>query len=188
MPRCRAALFWLLLMASPATLWAQALEAPAAPLRIRPGLWESRLAVETGDPFLDVMLSDAQARIAALPPEQRQQLERAMAANGLALGAQPNSLRACVTPEQAARDELPQQIAACRSLDIRRQGNTVSARFDCQVEPPLQGEGRVTLQSATAYRGEGRVSTVLMGQPRDVTLRYSGRWLGDACPTVAARP
>jgi Protein of unknown function (DUF3617) len=169
------------------TAGAGAADAPDTPLRVRPGLWESQLSVQTGDPLVDMLLSDAQARMAALPPDQRQNLERMMASRGLALGAQPNTLRACISPEQAAHDELPQAIGPCRSLQTVRSGNTLRVRFECTLEPPLRGDGEVTLQSATAYSGQSRVDTVLMGQPRQVQLRTSGRWLADDCGTTAPR-
>jgi hypothetical protein len=158
-----------------------------AALRVRPGLWESRVEAQTGDPLLDALLADAQARVAALPPEQREALARAMASRGLALGAQPNTLRACITPEQAAHDELPQAIGPCRALQTERSGNTLRLRFACTLEPPLRGEGELTLQSATAYSGQSRVDTVLLGQPRQVQLRSTGRWLADDCGTTAPR-
>jgi hypothetical protein len=158
-----------------------------APLRVRPGLWESRLSIQTGDPFVDALLSDAQARVAELPPDQRQNLERMMASRGLALGAQPNTLRACISPEQAASDELPQAIGPCRSLQTVRSGNTLRVRFECTLEPPMRGDGEVTLQSATAYSGQSRVDAVVMGQPRQVQLRSTGRWLADDCGTTAPR-
>lgn len=175
---------WAMLAASALSSGAQ-----AQTHKVQPGLWENQVTIQTGDPMLDQMAADMQARMAGLPPDQRQMLEQMMAARGVRMGARPNTLQACITPEQAARDELPQQSEQCQQLEAQRSGNTLKVKFACETSPPAKGEGEFTLISPTRYSGKTRVDTVVQGQPAQLNILLSGRWLGADCkPAAPARP
>ncbi|ACB36438.1 conserved hypothetical protein [Leptothrix cholodnii SP-6] len=175
---------WAVLAAS--ALWPVA---QAQTHKVQPGLWENQVTIQTGDPVLDQMAADMQARLAGLPPEQRQMVEQMMAARGVRMGARPNTLQACITPEQAARDELPQQSEQCQQLEAQRDGNTIKVKFTCETSPPAKGEGEFTLISPTRYSGRTRVDTVVQGQPAQVNILLSGRWMGADCKAAPpARP
>lgn len=161
--------------------------AQAQALKVKPGLWENQVTIQTGDPMLDQMAADAQARIAGLPPEQRQMVEQMMAARGVRMGSKPNAVQACITPEQAARDELPQQSENCSQFQTQRSGNTVKVQFKCQTEPPASGSGEFTLISPTQYTGKTRVDTVIQGQPQQVNVLLAGRWLAADCKAPPPR-
>jgi hypothetical protein len=156
--------------------------------KVQPGLWENQFTIQTGDPLLDQMASDMQARMGALPPEQRQMIEQMMASRGVRMGTKPNTVQACITPEQAARDELPQQNEQCKQVDAQRSGNTVKVKFRCESNPPASGEGEFTLISPTRYSGRTRVDTVVQGQPAQLNVVLDGRWLAADCKTAAPAP
>jgi hypothetical protein len=111
-----------------------------------------------------------------------------MAARGVRMGSKPNTLQACITPEQAARDELPQQSEQCTQLQSQRSGNTVKVQFKCQTNPPASGTGEFTLISPTRYSGKSQIDTVLQGQPQQVTVLLAGRWLAADCKAAASAP
>ena len=175
-----------LLSASLALTAAQAqTQTQAPPHKVQPGLWENQVTIQTGDPMLDQMAADAQARLAGLPPEQRQMVEQMMAARGVRMGTKPNTLQACITPEQAARDELPQQSENCTQFETQRSGNTVKVQFKCETNPPASGTGEFTLLGPTRYSGKTQVDTVVQGQPQKVTVLLAGRWLAADCKAAA---
>jgi Protein of unknown function (DUF3617) len=173
---------WALLAASALLSGAQ-----AQTHKVQPGLWENQVTIQTGDPVLDQMAADMQARMAGLPPDQRQMIEQMMASRGMRMGTKPNTLQACITPEQAARDELPQQSEQCKQVEAQRSGNTVKVKFSCETSPAGQRRGRVhahqpdSLQRQDAGR-HGRAGPAGAAQHRAQRALAGGRLpCGDTC-------
>lgn len=162
--------------------------------RMKPGLWEIRNQMQGGSGAMSAeiaqQMAEAQRQLQALPPEQRRQMEEMMKAQGLgglSVGPQGTSLRLCVTPEQAARDELPQAEPGC-TQEVQRRGKVWHYRFSCQGNPPASGEGEYTLTSPTAASGRMRLRTVVDGQPQTMDVTTTSTWLGSDCGGVKPRP
>jgi hypothetical protein len=65
--------------------------------KLEPGLWEMTMRVSgTG---MDAAMAQMQAQMASMPPEQRKMVEKMMAGKGVGVGAKPNTVRVCITPE-----------------------------------------------------------------------------------------
>ena len=156
--------------------------------KIRPGLWEHSMSMKSQSGQIEGAMAMAQKAMAALSPDQRKQMEQMMAAKGIQLGkdgngAQNQTVKACITPAQAAMDELPQQAGCTQQVD-RVDTSTLKIAFQCKGNartPPTSGEGTVQLQGPEAYTGQFRIKTAISGKPEQIDMAQSGKWLSDQC-------
>jgi hypothetical protein len=119
-----------------------------------------------------------------MPADQRKMVEQMMAAQGVKLGPAGNSLRVCITKEDAALDQVPQYEGDCRQQVVERTGNTVKVKFNCSGDPPSSGEGEVTFLKPTAYTGKATIDTVVAGKPERLNVNQAGKWLADDCGSI----
>jgi hypothetical protein len=156
--------------------------------QMKPGLWEITAKVQGGAGGGDMAaaMAAAQQQMQNLPPEQRAQLEAMMKGRGVALGPQGNTVRVCVTPEQAAREELPQAQEGC-TQQSQRSGKVIRYKFACQSEPPMTGEGEYTLLSPTSASGRTVIRTSVAGRAETVTMDNRSTWLGADCGELKPR-
>ena len=149
-----------------------------------PGLWEIRNRMG-GNPEMEKAMADMQQQLAAMPPAQRQQMEAMMRQNGMSVGAGgAMTLKVCITPEMAARAELPSQTEGdCTMTVVSRSGNTLKSKFVCQ-NPPSTGEGSFTLSGDKAYTSHMVMRTTRNGKPETLTVDGDARWLSASCGNV----
>jgi hypothetical protein len=123
-----------------------------------------------------------------LPPAQRRMVEDMMAKQGVGVGGSGggnNTIKMCVSAEQAARSDLPQrQDGHCTQEVLERSGAKVRYRFTCGGERPASGEGEYTMTSPTEYSGRSTITSTVKGQPEKVEVTNSGRWLGSDCGNI----
>ncbi|MYM31706.1 DUF3617 family protein [Duganella sp. CY15W] len=155
---------------------------------IKPGLWETNSKVKTGNAQTDQAMSAALSQLAALPPEQRAQMEAMMAKNGVSMpkaGANGGiTMTACVTPEMASRKEIPlNQKGKCTSQQDQVPGG-LNIAFTC-TDPASSGNGQLRFQGDSAYTMTMNVTNNSGTGPQQATVESTGRWLSAACP---ARP
>jgi hypothetical protein len=94
------------------------------------------------------------------------------------------ALKVCITPDMAARSELPSQSEGqCTSTVTSRSGNTLKMRFVCQ-NPPSTGEGTYTFSGDTAYTMKMVMTTTRQGKPESMTMDGQGKWLAAGCGSV----
>lgn len=173
------------------TLLLAALAGPASAQKLAPGLWEHAMTMKSGSGQAEQGMAQMQQELARMPPEQRKMVEQMMASRGVAMGAAPGApttVKLCITPEQAARDELPQHDGRCKQTSMERSGNKMRFTFACSGEPPSRGEGEFTLESAKAHRGRVVVDTTVQGKPERMEMQTRGRWLAADCGSVKPRP
>jgi hypothetical protein len=97
-------------------------------------------------------------------------------------------VKVCITPEMAARQELPTQTEGdCKIQLGARTGNTMKMSFTC-TNPPSSGEGTYTFRGNTGYDMAMRVKTTHEGKPMNVTMDGTGRWLSADCGKVRPVP
>jgi hypothetical protein len=161
--------------------------------KMKPGLWEISARVQGGGAAggggggdLASAMAMAQQQMQNLPPEQRAQMEAMMKGRGVALGPQGNTVRVCVTREQAEREELPQAQEGCTQQG-QRSGKVFRYTFSCRTEPPMSGEGEYTLTSATSASGRTVVRTVVGGRSETVNVENTSTWLGADCGDLKPR-
>jgi len=163
-----------------------ALAAPAGQ-SIRPGLWHIENKISSNDPGTDQTLSLLLQQAGNLPPEQRQMLARMAAQNGIempTIGADGGiGVSACITPEMAARQQIPTgQRGDCVSHNTAQPGG-VKISFTC-ANPPSSGEGSLRFIGESDFSMTTNIVSSARGAPERVEVNSSGRWLG-ACPAAA---
>lgn len=196
-PRPHAAVARALARPAAAAWLAAAATCPVmAQTTIAPGLWENTLTMKSGSGQIEAAAALMRDRIAAMPPEQRQRIEAMMAARGASGGlpaaaglasGRPTRVQVCITPEQAARDDLPLHDGRCKATDKQRSGNTLRVQFTCSGEHPASGSAEFTLLGDKQSKGMVRVDTTVAGRPEQIQVEQSGRWLGADCGNVAPR-
>lgn len=160
---------------------------------MRPGLWDHSISMKSQSGQMEAAMAQAQKAMASMPPAQRKQMEQMMAAQGLNIrsGPQGHSVKVCITPEQAAMDQIPQQDGCTQKVQ-RVDASTMKVRFSCkggQGEPPTSGEGTVQFQSPTAYTGQFKIKTTgANGKPEQIDMAQSGKWLSGDCGAIKPAP
>lgn len=160
--------------------------AHASAQTIKPGLWELSNKINTGDAQTDQALSTALSQLALLPPDQRAQVQAMMRQNGVSMpqAGSDGSLKltACVTPEMAARKELPlNQPGQCTSKQEPVTGG-LNVSFVC-TNPASSGNGQIRLHGDTAYTATMNVTNNSGAGPGNATVASNGRWVSAICPT-----
>jgi hypothetical protein len=155
---------------------------PAAAQNLKPGLWEVRQKVQ-GNPEMERQMEEARKQMAAMPPEQRKQIEAMMARPGLQMGPGGDSIRMCLTREMVERDQIPANQGDCKVTQQQRSGNTLRANFTCS-NPPSSGESQVTFTSSETYSMRTTATATVGGRPERMTVEGTGKWLGADCGSL----
>ncbi|RPJ48334.1 MAG: DUF3617 domain-containing protein [Betaproteobacteria bacterium] len=158
--------------------------APAAAQTMKPGLWEitNKMGGDQGAKMAAAQ-EQMQKQLAAMPPEQRKQMEKMMAQQGVGMAPQAGggmASRICISKEMAARNEAPAQQGDCKQDILQRSGNTTRFKFICS-KPPSSGEGEVTLLSPEAYTMKMKMTSHAKGKPEQMTMEAQGKWLSNDC-------
>jgi hypothetical protein len=167
-----------------ATLTASALSAQAQ--STRPGLWEVNSKMG-GNPEMDAAMAQMQKQMASMPPEQRKLMEEMMAKQGVSIGAGTGGgmlVKMCITPEMAARQEMPSQTEGdCTTTITSRSASVLKMNFVCK-NPPSTGEGTYTFSGDTAYTMKMVMKSMQDGKPHNMTIDGQGKWLSKDCGTI----
>lgn len=151
---------------------------------IKPGLWETNNKIASGSGKVNDMMAMAQQQLASMNPEQRAKIEGMMARQGVMLNNDGVVAKVCITPEMAAKRQLPvQQRGNCSFQHAPLAGKTMSYSFTC-TNPDGRGEGSATFNSPTAYTSSTRVTTTATGASETVSIDSTGRWLAADCGAV----
>ena len=92
----------------------------ASAQNMKPGLWEHSFTMKSQSGKMEQGMAELQKQIAAMPPEKRKQMEQMMAQSGVAMGSKVNVVKVCVTPEDAARMDMPKFNDQCKQEVIKR--------------------------------------------------------------------
>lgn len=157
----------------------------AAQQQLKPGLWEINNKMK-GNPQMDAAMEQMQKQLAAMPPEQRKQMEDMMAQRGVRMapgGAGGGmTVQMCMTKEMVERKEMPVR-EGCKTTKQDRSGNTMKVAFTCS-NPPSSGEGEFTFTSDQAYSTHMVVRTAVQGRETTTEMDGSGKWLGADCGSI----
>lgn len=172
-------------LAAAAAALALGVAAPAAAQSLKPGLWEIQHK-SSGNPEMDKAMAEARQQMAAMPPEQRKQVEAMMAKQGMQMAPGAGgamAIRVCMTPEMVQRNEVPVQQGDCRTTQQQRSGNTMKVAFTC-ANPPTTGESQVTFASPEAYSSRTTMTTTAGGKAQKTTMESTGKWVAADCGSV----
>ena len=154
----------------------------ASAQNLKPGLWEVRHKMQ-GTPEMERQLEEARKQMAAMPPEQRRQMEAMMAGRGVQMGVGGHSVRMCLTREMVERNEIPAQQGDCRMTNQQRTGNTLKVNFTC-TNPPSSGESRMTINSPESYAMKTTASSSIDGRVETMSVEGAGQWVGAVCGSL----
>lgn len=151
---------------------------------MKPGQWELNSKMKSANAEVDQAMTAALQQLNNLPPAQRQQMEQMMAQNGATMPRLAGNggvvMSACITPEMAARHELPTgQQGQCSSHSQQVNGG-MNVSFSC-TNPPSSGQGQVRFHGDTAFTMNMNVTTSARGAPEQMTVETAGRWLAPNC-------
>jgi hypothetical protein len=155
---------------------------------IRPGLWEETISVKSDNAQMNAAMDQMKQRMAAMTPEQRAAMEKAMAAHGGGFNpGTPNTMRVCVTKEQIARGFHPEERGHCSRTNISTSGNVTKFDFACQSERGgISGHGVYTELADTAFTVSTAAEMVspkmTMHMQNDLTGRFISSDCGDVKP------
>lgn len=155
----------------------------------KPGLWEIRQKPQL-DPQRQAQMEQMQKQMAALPPEQRKQLESMMTKNGVSMNFQGGelTLKSCVTKEQADRAALPRTEGKCEH-DSKRSGDKLLVNFRCS-NPASEGTNEITFLGADHYLTKSEIRSQRDGKTEMLRSTGEARYLGSDCGplTPKAKP
>jgi hypothetical protein len=122
---------------------------------MKAGLWEMKTVKQVMDgKDMQARMAGAQAKMqqamANMPPEQRKQMEAAMAKQGSAMSGS-GAMRMCISPEMAARENLMvDPEGKCEPAKVSRSGNRTSFEFNCKTATgSMVGKGDSTFAGDT---------------------------------------
>ncbi|WP_166838312.1 DUF3617 domain-containing protein [Rheinheimera pleomorphica] len=165
----KATAILLSLFVSSATLAAPTLE-------MEPGRWQHSFTLQSADGELERAMAEMQKQLAAMPAQQRQMMEAMMQSQGMAIGQNGGSIEVCLSADDIAKGQLPQQDGCQQQLT--EQNGSFKISFQCNTKPPSKGEGEFRLLNRKAYEGQLRVNTTHNGKPQQMTMQQQGKWLG----------
>ena len=159
---------------------------PAAAQSIKPGLWEMTSKMG-GNPQMEQAMAEMRKQLASMPPDQRKQMEAAMAQQGVKMGGAAAgggmTAQVCITKEMAERQEMPMNQAGCKITSQSKSGNVTKMAYAC-TNPPSSGEGTYTYHSAEAFSSKMVVKTAVQGRTETMTMDGGGKWLKADCGAV----
>jgi hypothetical protein len=164
----------------------------ASAQQLRPGLWEHQATMKTGSGQMEAAMARMKEQLDAMPPEKRKQIEDAMGRQGLGAGmpaaGQPMTVKVCLSAEQAARNEIPQQQGQCKQTGSTRSGNTVKFKLECSGPRKATGEGEFTLISDKEHKGRVTMTSERKSREDTMEMEHHARWLAADCGEVKPRP
>lgn len=154
---------------------------PVAAQNLKPGLWEVRHKMN--NPQMDAAMAEMRKQLANMPPQQRKQMEAAMAQHGVRMAPGQDgamAMQVCMTKEMIERNEMPLE-QGCTMTRNQRSGNSLRFAFSC-TNPPSSGEGEVSFQGSEAYTNRMTVTTTTSkGRTETMQMEGSGRFLKADC-------
>ena len=123
------------LLAVAALAWPLVASAQTPP-KMRPGLWEHGFSMASQSGELEAAMKQMQQQMASLPPDQRKMMQDMMAKQGVGIGPGGNTVKLCLSKEDAERDSP----TAARRLhpDRPAQRQCLAGGLSVQGAPALQ--------------------------------------------------
>ena len=153
---------------------------------IRPGLWEETVNVKSDNAQMNAAMEQMKQRMAAMTPEQRAAMEKAMAGRGgVGMGGSGNAMRVCVTKEQIARGFRPEEKGHCSRSNVSTSGNVTKFDFACQSERGgITGHGVYTELSDSAFTVSTAADMTSPKMTMHIQNDMTGKFISSDCGDV----
>lgn len=166
---------------------ALAFSAAAQAQSTKPGLWEVTQKMG-GNAQMDQAASQMQQQMAGMSPAERKMMQDMLAKQGMSMpaagGGGGMAMKICITPEMAAKQDMPMQTEGeCTTTITSRSASALKMNFVCK-NPPSTGEGTYTFSGDSAYTMKMLVNTTHKGKPQSMTMDGQGKWLSASCGAV----
>jgi hypothetical protein len=159
--------------------------AEASAQNLKPGLWEMTQTMKGGSGDMSQGRSQAQQKMANMPPEQRKAMEEMMAKHGVKMNpAGPGggmAITTCMTKDMVERHEMPSQRGDCKATKHERSGNKLKVAFTCTS---ATGEGEYTFVSPEAFTMKMTMHMTMQGKQETMNMEGAGKWLSADCGNV----
>lgn len=155
------------------------LAAQADDLDIKPGLWEHQMSMKSESGQLEQQLEMARQQMESMPAAQKKMMEDMFAKQGISLDFGNQTVRNCVTEEEAARGDLDWSENADCEHDVVSSGDSTRIKFTC---PNDNASGEMVLEGDSAYSGKSTAQVNMGGSPETITITHNGRWISADCP------
>jgi hypothetical protein len=154
---------------------------------MKPGLWSVATKM-SGNAEMDRAMAEMQKQMAAMPADQRKQMEAMLAKGGMGsfnAGAGGGiSTQLCFTKEMLARGDEPYRAEGeCTQTRTSASGGKVRFKFQC-TKPKSSGEGEFDVGSPESYGGRITVTSEERGKPQTMTINVAGKFVGANCGSV----
>lgn len=160
--------------------------ASAQNLKLRPGLWELQSTMKSASGQMEAAMAQMQQQLAAMPPEQRKQMEQMMGGMNLPSSDGGHTMKICMTQKDADMDRVEMR-QGCTQKITRADAKTLKVNFQCTAqadEPASSGEGTITIASPTAYSSTHQMKTTVNGKAEQMNMTQKGQWLAADCGAV----
>ena len=93
------------------------------------------------------------------------------------------TLQVCITPEQAARQELPPPDPKCSTRITGRTASSMKFALECPAEQ-MRGEGEMVFAGPKAYDGRFTMQQSRGGNVMQMESTLAAKWLAADCGAV----
>lgn len=139
---------------------------------LKPGLWEMQMK----NAEIEAAMKQLQQEMAAMPPDQRAQMEKMMGQKGAAM-APGGLVRVCHTADSLKQRGPVNEEPGC-STKTQWSGNGGSFEMSCK--DGRKGKGEFAMVGSDAYKGFFEMTDPKMaGKP--FRMEQSGRWISPDC-------
>lgn len=196
------------LLLTPLFVLALPVMAQSVKVDMAPGLWENKMQY-TGDGAaqmqqmqsaqMETAMAEMKKQFAAMPPEQRKQMEALMEQSGVKMSEEGISFqnnqvqisadgataKNCVTQAQIDSGDMGMDDSEeCTSTLTQVSKNRFKSVQVCTGENPSRSEGDITFISPKRYSGTGNMTQTVNGQSHKLTVAIEGTWLGSDCGDI----
>ena len=152
---------------------------------LRPGLWEETVTSKTDNAQANAAMEQMKQRLAAMSPEQRAAMEKAMGGHALPGSGAPNVIRVCITKEQAERSFAPDGNGRCTRTNVSTSGSTTKFDFACQsAHGTVTGHGAFTAMGDSAFAVSSSADTVSPKMTMHIQSDVAGKFISTDCGDV----
>jgi hypothetical protein len=148
---------------------------------MKPGLWQINHQGDMNIGGTEMKIPDTnqmQAMMQTLSPEMRAKMESYMRKN-TAVAPSEGGLKACISPEQAARNDFPTSPqTSCKVMGNKRVGNTISVQLHC---PQGDMDSTVTLHNPESWSGVTKGHMQRGTETYSMNMQAEGKWISADC-------
>ena len=139
---------------------------------LKPGLWEMQIK----NPEMEAALKQMQQQMAAMPADQRAQMEKMMSQKGAAMGT-GGAMRVCHSADSLKQRGPVNEEPGCTT---RTQWAASGGTFEMTCTDGRKGKGEFSMIGSDAYRSSFEMTDPKMpGKP--FKMEQTGRWISADC-------